>query len=141
MTLVIRGLHFINEDSDEPPEDEPPAADLLNPDAVAAFIRHSYERYYQAFGDYFGNAIRAIFTDEPNLLGRPREANIMPGTTDILRHVNDFLGYDFTPHLPALWDDDAPEPTGGTICAPSSIASKRPTTRSFTSGAKATISP
>ncbi len=106
---VIRGLHFVNEDSDEPPEDEPPAADLLNPDAVAAFIRHSYERYYQAFGGYFGNVIRAIFTDEPNLLGRAREANILPGTTGILRHVNDFLGYDFTPHLPALWDDDAPE--------------------------------
>ena len=49
---VIRGLHFINEDSNDPPEDSPPAADLLNPDVVAAFIRHSYELYYQAFGEY-----------------------------------------------------------------------------------------
>ena len=107
---VIRGLHFINEDSDEsPPEDEPPAADLLNPDATLAFIRHSYERYYQAFGDHFGTTIRAIFTDEPNLLGRSRESDVMPGTTGILRHVNDYLGCDFTPDLPALWDADAPE--------------------------------
>ena len=111
---VIRGLHFINEDAnvssgDAPPEDEPPAADLLNPDAVAAFIRHSYERYYQAFGEFFGSTIQAIFTDEPNLLGRPRETNVIPGTTDILSHVNDFLGYDFTPYLPALWDETAPE--------------------------------
>jgi hypothetical protein len=106
---VIRGLHFINEDSDEPPEDSPPATDLLNPDAVGCFIRLVYERYYEEFGDYFGNVITAIFTDEPMLLGRPRETGIMPGTTDILSHVNDFLGYDFTPFLPALWDDDAPE--------------------------------
>lgn len=106
---VIRGLHFINEDSNEPPEDEPPAADLLNPDAVAAFIRHSYERYYQAFGEFFGSPIQAIFTDEPNLLGRSREQNVMPGTTDILRHINAFLGYDFTPYLPALWDETAPD--------------------------------
>ncbi len=105
---VIRGLHFLNEDSDEPPEDEPPAADLLNPDAVAAFIRYSYARYYQAFGAYFGSTIRAIFTDEPNLLGRSRETGVIPGTTDLLRHVNDFLGYDFTPQLPALWDEDSP---------------------------------
>ncbi len=111
---VIRGLHFIDEDTADPSnsapaEDEPPAADLLNPDAVAAFIRHSYERYYQAFGDHFGTTIQAIFTDEPNLLGRSCEADVMPGTTGILRHVNDFLGYDFTPYLPALWDADAPE--------------------------------
>ncbi len=106
---VIRGLHFVDEDGESPPEDEPPAADLLNPDATLAFIRQSYERYYQAFGDHFGTTIKAIFTDEPNLLGRPRETGIMPGTTGILRHVNAALGCDFTPELPALWDDDAPQ--------------------------------
>ena len=111
---VIRGLHFLNEDADrssgdEPPEDEPPAADLLNPDATFAFIRQSYDRYYQAFGEHFGSTIRAIFTDEPSLLGRPRERGIMPGTSDILGHLNRYLGYDFTPFLPALWDDGAPE--------------------------------
>ena len=33
----------------------------------------------------------------------------MPGTTGILAHVNRILGYDFTPHLPALWHDDEPD--------------------------------
>jgi hypothetical protein len=33
----IRGLHYIG---DGPEEDEPPAADILNPDAVDSFIRH-----------------------------------------------------------------------------------------------------
>ena len=106
---VIRGLHFIHEDADEPPEDNPPAADLLNPDAVACFIRLVYQRFYDEFGSHFGKTIKAIFTDEPHLLGRLREKNIMPGTIDSLEHVNAYLGYDFTPHLPALWDETAPQ--------------------------------
>ncbi|HNT76474.1 MAG TPA: glycosyl hydrolase [Anaerolineae bacterium] len=103
---VIRGLHYIGEG---PAEDEPPAADLLNPDAVAAFIRLVYDRYAESLGDAFGTTIRAIFTDEPGLLGRCRERNVWPGTTGILDHVNAYLGYDFTPHLPALWYDDEPD--------------------------------
>lgn len=106
---VIRGLHFLNEDSDEPPEESPPAVDLLNPDAVSCFIRLVYDRYFNEFGVHFGETVRAIFTDEPMLLGRLRETGIVPGTADILPYVNDFLGYDFTPFLPALWDDAAPE--------------------------------
>ncbi len=102
---VIRGLHYIGEG---PAEDTPPAADILNPDAVATFIRLVYDRYAEALGNHFGTTIRAIFTDEPMLLGRPRERNVWPGTTGILEHVNAYLGYDFTPHLPALWDDDEP---------------------------------
>jgi len=78
----------------------------LNPAAAACFIRLVYERFYEEFGDEFGSTIRAIFTDEPNLLGRFLDKQVMPGTTGILNYVNDFLGYDFTPHLPELWDDD-----------------------------------
>ena len=103
---VIRGLHYIGEG---PEEDEPPAADLLNPDAVATFIHLVYDRYAEVLGADFGTTIRAIFTDEPGLLGRPRERDVVPGTTGILTHVRRFLGYDFTPHLPALWYDDEPD--------------------------------
>lgn len=111
---VIRGLHFIDERAVDPrtgetQEDTPPAADLLNPEAVKCFIHLVYDRYYQEFGKYFGNTIQAIFTDEPMLLGRPREKYVLPGTSDILSHVNAFLGYDFTPYLPALWDPDSPQ--------------------------------
>ncbi|MAS32524.1 MAG: hypothetical protein CL610_00870 [Anaerolineaceae bacterium] len=112
VSSIIRGLHYISEDpppgGGDPPEDSPPATDLLNPEAVACFIRLVYDRYFTEFGDYFGTIIPAIFTDEPMLLGRPREKGLMPGTRDILEHINSFLGYDFTPHLPALWDADAP---------------------------------
>ncbi len=104
---VIRGLHFLNEDTDSPPEDSPPAADLLNPDAVACFVRLVYDRFYQEFGQHFGETIQAIFTDEPMLLGRPRERDLMPSTRGLMAHVNAILGYDFQPNLPALWDEDA----------------------------------
>lgn len=102
----IRGLHYIGEG---PAEDEPPAADILNPDAVAAFLRLVYDRYFEALGDHFGKTVFAIFTDEPGLLGRPRERGVWPGTTGILEYVNAYLGYDFTPRLPALWYDNEPD--------------------------------
>lgn len=105
---VIRGLHYIDEsivdENGESSESAPLATDLLNPEAVSSFIRLVYDRFYDEFGDYFGTTIPAIFTDEPALLGRPRERNLMPSTKGILNHINAFLGYDFAPHLPALWD-------------------------------------
>ena len=103
----IRGLHYLADDGSA--EDCPPAADLLNPDAVACFIRLVYQRFYDEFGAHFGKTIRAIFTDEPGLLGRGAAAGFKPGTTGILEHINRLLGYDFTPHLPALWFDDEPD--------------------------------
>lgn len=107
----IRGLHYID---GGPTEDEPPAADILNPDAVAAFIRLVYDGFAARFGHYFGTTIPAIFTDEPAPLGRLRERGrgpqaVVPGTRGILPEVSRLLGYDFTPHLPALWYDDEPD--------------------------------
>jgi hypothetical protein len=103
---VIRGLHYIG---DGPQEDEPPAGDILNPEAVATFIRLVYDKFAEHFQGHFGQTVQAIFTDEPGLLGRSRERDIWPGTTGILEHINRILGYDFTPHLPALWFDDEPD--------------------------------
>ncbi|MHC4886743.1 MAG: hypothetical protein ACYTGH_16835 [Planctomycetota bacterium] len=115
---TIRGLHFLEEDPPRRPEKtevaecHPPAADLLNPEAMACFRRKVYQRFYDEFREYFGTTIRAIFTDEPSLLGRRATANGLdprPGTRDSLKHINRFLDYDITPHLPALWDDREPE--------------------------------
>lgn len=39
--------------------------DTMNPDAVAEFIRVTHEAYKKEFGEYFGNVIPGIFTDEP----------------------------------------------------------------------------
>jgi len=109
----IRGLHFTEVDPPQlpnggnPPEDEPPAADILNPDAVRSFIAHVYDRCAEHLGDHFGKTIVAMFTDEPNPLGKCREADaVRPYTTGLLPWISEYLGYDFTPHLPALWYDD-----------------------------------
>lgn len=112
---IIRGLHFIE---DDPPrradhrevrENMPPAGDILNPESVACFIRLVYQRYFDEFGKHFGKTIPAIFTDEPSMLAKSPERGAVPGTTGILEHVNAKLGYDFTPHLPALWYRDEPD--------------------------------
>jgi hypothetical protein len=87
----------------------PPAADILNPKAVACFIRLVYQRFYDEFGEHFGKTIPAIFTDEPSMLAKSAERGAVPGTTGILEHVNSKLGYDFTPHLAALWYRDEPD--------------------------------
>lgn len=104
---TIRGLHYVG---DGPEEDRPPAADILNPDAVRSFIRIVYDGYSAAVGDHFGKTVTGIFTDEPNPLGKHfGERDVVPGTTGFLDRVNALLGYDFTPHLPALWYDCEPD--------------------------------
>lgn len=121
---TMRGLHFLDPDPPrhpgpdsnspgsprpDPDEDEPAAADLLNPDAVACFIRLVYDRFFTQFKRHFGRTVQAIFTDEPGVLGRGAPAGCVPGTTGMLAHVSRILGYDFTPHLPALWDANIPD--------------------------------
>ena len=102
----IRGLHYVD---GGPAEDEPPAADILNPAAVASFIEYVHDVYAERFGEHFGKTIFGIFTDEPNPLGRLRERGVWPGTTGIVGEVSRILGFDFAPHLPALFFDDWPD--------------------------------
>jgi len=112
---TIRGLHFVQDDPPrradrrEVSENQPPGADILNPESVACFIRLVYQRFYDEFGDRFGKTVKAIFTDEPSLLARGAERSMVPGTTGILEHINRFLGHDFTEHLPTLWYADEPD--------------------------------
>lgn len=111
VAACIRGLHYLDEtDPRAPKEEAPDAADILNPQAVQCFIELVHERFYAEFGEYFGDTILAIFTDEPlPLPGLRKRTEIQPGNHPLLAWVNDYLGYDFTPHLPALWHDDAPD--------------------------------
>ncbi len=109
---VIRGLHYINEGTDSIKEDLPPAADILNPDAVTSFIELVYDRYAKEFGDFFGNTVIGIFTDEPDMLGRggrTRDRNIVPGNASLLPQMKNILGYDIKPFLSDLWYSDYPE--------------------------------
>lgn len=92
------------------------SANLLMPEATRRFLDVTHERYAATVGEYFGNTVRAIFTDEPSLstYHRPRT----PGDkswrvlwSDALERI---LGGDFRQRLaaagtraaePALWRD------------------------------------
>lgn len=64
---TIRGAHVWQDD--ESPL-APASADLMNPDAVAAFRRLTHDAYAEHVGAWFGSTIVALFTDEPAPLGR-----------------------------------------------------------------------
>ncbi|HEY8964897.1 MAG TPA: hypothetical protein VIM58_00535, partial [Candidatus Methylacidiphilales bacterium] len=103
---VVRGLHYIGDEAAASPgEEEPPAADLLNPEAMECFIEVVYDRFHAELGEYFGNTIKAIFTDEPHPLGRCRTPSAVPGSAAFLDWFRQRFGYDFTPHLESLWFD------------------------------------
>ncbi|MBQ9874907.1 MAG: hypothetical protein IJM30_10625 [Thermoguttaceae bacterium] len=107
---VIRGLHYIGDESKNPGEFSPPASDLLNRDAVATFVRLVYQRFYDEFKEYFdAGVVVGIFTDEPSILGRGSRRGMQVGNLQALPTINKYLGYDFTPHLPELWRDWSPE--------------------------------
>lgn len=78
---TIRGIHFGEDDGEA---HAPASADLLNPQAVACFIRLTHEVYAQHIGEYFGSTVTAIFTDEPNILGRCAPQGMIPWTTGFL---------------------------------------------------------
>ena len=104
---VIRGLHYIGEG---PEEEEPAAANILDPRTTRMFIELVYEKYHRRLKRHFGTTVIGIFTDEPDMLGRLRQhEDLMPGNAAAVAWVSEKLGYDFTPHLPTLWDDARPD--------------------------------
>jgi hypothetical protein len=86
--------------------------DLLNPDAVEAFVDVAYEGYADAVGEYFGDVIPGVFTDEPqigfpNKLGG-RALAAVPWTAGLPDLFEAEHGYDLLECLPALFYDDLP---------------------------------
>jgi hypothetical protein len=84
---TIRGIHF-GQDDREP--GAPPSADLLNPAATDTFIRLTYDRYYERLKPYYGRTIQAMFTDEPNMLGRCALPSLKPWTYGFLAYCESF---------------------------------------------------
>jgi len=89
----------------------------MNPEAVAEFIDNTYKVYRKYVGEYFGNGIDAVFTDEPSLMGyyinhgltppstldKPDETiELLPvinWTPDFARRFFILYGYDILPRL------------------------------------------
>jgi hypothetical protein len=95
---TIRGVH---EGQDDGEADAPPSADLLNPSAVQAFITLTHDVYYAKLAPYFGTTVIAMFTDEPDLLGRNHRTGLMPWTRGFLEEYIAAGGEER--ELPLLW--------------------------------------
>ncbi len=86
--------------------------DTLNPDAMDAFIRVTYERYLEVVGDAFGSTVPSVFTDEPQFSHKKTlnfaadEMDIsLPWTSDFAKTYKEAYGFDIMEHLPELlWD-------------------------------------
>ena len=98
----IRGVHEGEEDRQP---GAPPAADLLNADAMKAFLRFAYEPYREAIHEHFGRTAIGIFTDEPSMQGRGGRRGLKPWTEGLAEDFAQRRGYALTPRLPALFFD------------------------------------
>lgn len=103
----IRGLHWIDEEKGK--EHTPPAGDILNPEAVSSYIELVYDKFAEHFAEHFGETVIAIFTDEPDPLGRGSERGMQEGNAKLMSQVNEIVGYDFTPYLIDLWEKESNE--------------------------------
>jgi len=83
---TIRGIH---EDEDDGQPNAPESADLLNPEAVQAFIRITHERYDSVLHDHFGKTVIAMFTDEPDIKGRNARRDAIAWTKGFLCEFGD----------------------------------------------------
>ncbi|MFA6101654.1 MAG: glycosyl hydrolase [Victivallaceae bacterium] len=83
--------------------------DLMNPDAVAAYIRSTHEKYKAAFGQYFGTVIPGIFTDEPIMRMRPGwgpcDCELLPYSPHLVKRYLTTYGESPLPHVDALFAD------------------------------------
>lgn len=103
----------------------PPAADLLNPAAVAAFLELTHDAYARALGDHLGSTVVAMFTDEPFLLGRDHRRDARPYTPGLEADAAAALGCDVDDvlrRMPELWDAGAGTRPGGTDPAATGFA-------------------
>src|SRR5262245_50449411 len=104
---TIRGVFAEEEDRHA---SAPPAGDLLNPEAVACFLRHTHDQYYAHLKEHFGRTVVGMFTDEPMLLGRGarRGPDPWPFTGGFLDSLQPSWDGDVRLWLLALWLDCGP---------------------------------
>ena len=81
--------------------------DLLNPQAVQAFLQTTHEAYAREFGGDFGKTIPGIFTDEPAYQSsggwNSPGVRYVPWTNGFPEYFKTVNGYDLIPYLPHLF--------------------------------------
>lgn len=87
-------------------------ADTLSKEAIDKFIEITYETYNRNVSDDFGEAIPAMFTDEPQFFtksvlayAKEKKDITLPWTNDFDLYYKDHCGLDLLEHFPELvWD-------------------------------------
>ncbi|MFA6451282.1 MAG: glycosyl hydrolase [bacterium] len=78
--------------------------DTMEPKAIDAFIKSTYEPYKKAVGDEFGKTVPAIFTDEPCfLMYNDYPKHTLPWTDAMFATFKKQHGYDIESKLPLLY--------------------------------------
>ncbi|MEK0313212.1 glycosyl hydrolase [Cohnella sp. 56] len=80
--------------------------DLLRPEVAPTFLSTTYEAYRQRFGDRFGEAVPALFTDEPAISGSAVYASgrdCLPYSYWFAAEFDQRNGYSLKDHLPCLF--------------------------------------
>ncbi len=82
-------------------------SDLLNPDAMDAFLRYAYEPYRTRFKKHFGGCVAGVFTDEPSAIDwrTALPFGSLAFTPGLLIEFEKQFGYDPVPHLHLLFQD------------------------------------
>ena len=82
-----------------------PYVDLTRLDVAREFLATTHERYFQYFGDDFGETIQAFFIDEPHLglAEHTGDISCLPFSRHILRAFRKDHGYELTEHLADLF--------------------------------------
>ncbi len=84
--------------------------DTLSPEAITDFINTTHERYRECIGEDFGEAVPAIFTDEPQVARKKMFGKaigdsdaFLPYTTDFADTYREMYGEDLFEKLPELF--------------------------------------
>ncbi|MCL4407329.1 MAG: glycoside hydrolase [Thermotogae bacterium] len=81
--------------------------DLMNPDVTKAFIESTHEKYKKSCGEYFGNVIPGIFTDEPcYLMDNLYNVPAVPWSDFLPEYFKKIKGYSIEEHLKELFFDE-----------------------------------
>ena len=96
----------------QPRFNDTPYVDALNPEAIKAFLDCTHEKYYSRFGQDFGKAVPAIFTDEPRhafpkmpIFAKDKSIFSISYTDDFPTTYQKRWGADFFATLPEIfWD-------------------------------------
>ncbi len=78
--------------------------DFMDTTAVRHMIRETYDKYYERFGQYFGNTIKMTFFDDVGFWRHPRN-----WTARFNKKFEALNGFDPRSYYPALWYDIGPE--------------------------------